>query len=45
MNYQNQPVGQILDLWIALNTQVVNIVANLPEESTPAISAKDRWSR
>ena len=32
MNYQNQPVSQVLNLWIALNTQVVNILAHIPED-------------
>lgn len=31
-NYQNIPVQNIINLWISLNFQLINIVENIPEE-------------
>jgi len=32
MNYQNQPVSQVLNLWIALNTQALSVITTIPED-------------
>jgi len=32
MNYQHQPLEQVLHLWIALNRQVVHMVTNIPKD-------------
>ncbi|WP_300670945.1 DinB family protein [Soonwooa sp.] len=31
-NYQNIPIENIVNLWKALNLQIVNVVENIPEE-------------
>ena len=31
-DYQNQPLDQLLDLWQALNRQIVSVVRNIPAE-------------
>ncbi|WP_152396100.1 DinB family protein [Paenibacillus guangzhouensis] len=32
MNYQNQSVSQVLNLWIALNTQALSVITTIPED-------------
>jgi len=32
MNYQHQPMDEVLHLWIALNRQIAHIVTNIPED-------------
>lgn len=31
-NYQNLPVGHLLDLWKTLNQQIIYVVKNIPQE-------------
>lgn len=32
-NYQNVPVSELIDLWKALNYQIVHVVENIPDEA------------
>ncbi|AZA92161.1 metal-dependent hydrolase [Chryseobacterium nakagawai] len=32
-NYQNVPIGELINLWKALNYQIVHIVENIPDEA------------
>lgn len=32
MNYRNLPSGHILNLWVVLNKQVAEVIANIPDE-------------